>query len=132
MDVASVLKKLRLSAGHKALIVNAPEAFITMLEGFKYDTTPAQTQEGTAYAYDYVQVFASSYDELITLLQSVEGVGKHDCLFWASYPKLTGKIVSDLKRELVWQALGTINLDAVSQVAIDGTWSALRARPLGR
>ena len=132
MDAASVLKKLRLSAGHKALIVNAPEAFIDMLEGFKYDTIPMQSQEGAAYAYDYVQIFASSYDELITLLQSVEGVGKYDCLFWASYPKLTGKIVSDLKRELVWQALGTINLDAVSQVAIDGTWSALRARPLGR
>ena len=130
MDAASVLKKLRLSAGHKALIVNAPEAFIAMLEGFKYDTTPAQAQEGAAYAYDYVQVFASSYDELITLLQNVEDVGKYDCLFWASYPKLTGTIVSDLKRELVWQALGTINLDAVSQVAIDGTWSALRGRPL--
>ncbi len=127
MNAASVLKKLRLSAGHKALIINAPEAFTSMLEGFKYDTTPSQKND---YAYDYVQVFASSYDELIALLESVEGVGKYDCLFWACYPKLTGNIVSDLKRELVWQALGTINLDAVSQVAIDGTWSALRARPL--
>lgn len=126
MDTSSsVLKKLRLSAGLRVLVMNAPQEFINMLEGVTYDT---QVQKG-AYAYDYVQVFATSYDELVEFLARVKGAGKHDCLFWASYPKLTGKITSDLKRELVWKALGTIGLDAVSQVAIDGTWSALRGRP---
>ncbi len=128
-DGASVLKKLRLAKTHKILIVNAPAGFTKLLADVAYDTSYKPANKGS---YDYVQVFVASYDELVKFLKQVEGAGKHDCLFWACYPKVTGTIKSDLKRELVWQALGTIGLDAVAQVALDDTWSALRGRPFVR
>ena len=44
-------------------------------------------------------------------------------------PKGTGKIRNNIKCETVWTAFELIGLQAVSQIAIDDTWSALRGRP---
>jgi hypothetical protein len=46
---------------------------------------------------------------------------------WVAYPK-GGR--SDINRDSVWPIVGELGLRPVAQVAIDGTWSALRFRPL--
>ncbi len=124
MSAENIFKKLRLDSDKQLLIVNAPESYISLLAGFNYDTEPKA--EGI---YGFVQVFAVQQAELETLMQSVSKAGKFDCVFWACYPKGTGKIKSDIKRETVWTAFDLIGLQAVSQVAIDETWAALRGRP---
>ncbi|MEA5425931.1 hypothetical protein [Arcicella lustrica] len=125
MSAENIFKKLRLDSNKQLLIVNAPESYLSLLVGSNYDTEPKA--EGI---YDFVQVFAVQQAELETLMQSVSKAGKFDCVFWACYPKGTGKIKSDIKRETVWTAFDLIGLQAVSQVAIDETWSALRGRPV--
>jgi hypothetical protein len=46
---------------------------------------------------------------------------------WISYPK--GKALqTDLNRDIVRVTLVPLGLEVVSQVAIDETWSALRAK----
>ena len=80
--------------------------------------------------YDFIQVFGYQQDELEFLVNSVAKSGKYDCKFWACYPKGTGKIKSDIKRETVWKAFELVGLDTVTQVAIDEIWSALRGRPV--
>lgn len=124
MSAEKIFKKLRLDSDKALLIVNAPSEYGSLLEGVNYDTEPRA--EGI---YDFVQVFAIQHAELETLMKSVGKAGKFDCVFWACYPKGTGKIKSDIKRETVWTAFDLIELQAVSQVAIDETWSALRGRP---
>lgn len=124
---AAVLKKLRLNDTQKILIVNAPSGFVEMLGDLVYDTKPLKSKEGQ---YDLVQVFAVKQAELEKLCKSVEKSGKYDCLFWACYPKGTGTIKSDIKRDTVWTAFDLIGQQAVSQIAIDDTWSALRSRPI--
>ncbi len=124
MSAEKIFKKLRLDSDKALLIVNAPSEYGSLLEGVNYDTEPKA--EGI---YDFVQVFAIQQAELETLIKSVGKAGKFDCVFWACYPKGTGKIKSDIKRETVWTAFDLIELQAVSQVAIDETWSALRGRP---
>ncbi|MEA5256637.1 hypothetical protein VB264_02505 [Arcicella aquatica] len=124
MSAEKIFKKLRLDSDKALLIVNAPSEYGSLLEGVNYDTEPRA--EGI---YDFVQVFAIQQAELETLMKSVGKAGKFDCVFWACYPKGTGKIKSDIKRETVWTAFDLIELQAVSQVAIDETWSALRGRP---
>jgi hypothetical protein len=124
MKAAEVLKKLRMDDSMKSLIVNAPDAYKKMLGKMKYDVKP-----GGAGQYDFVQVFAEKQIELEKLVKEVADAGKYDCLFWACYPKGTGKIKSDIKRETVWEALLLADLRAVSQIAIDETWSAMRGRP---
>lgn len=124
MEKEAIFKKLRFDSDKKALIINAPQNYLDLLDGIIFDS------EGKADTkYDFVQVFGYQQDELENLVKSVEGFVKYDCLFWACYPKGTGKIKSNIKRETVWTALALIGLDTVTQIAIDETWSALRARP---
>jgi len=127
MQPGSIFKKLRLDKGQILLIVNAPKAYAKLLERIAYDTKPMQKKIGN---YDFVQIFATSQVELEKLSKEVVHAGKIDCIFWACYPKGSGQLKSDIKRDTVWHAFELIGLEAVSQVAIDETWSALRARPV--
>jgi hypothetical protein len=47
---------------------------------------------------------------------------------WFAYPKLSGAIRTDITRDRGWEPLGAHDLLAVTQVALDDTWSALRFR----
>jgi hypothetical protein len=125
MEKEAIFKKLRLNSEQKILILNAPTEYISILEGINFDDKPQAEN-----LYDFVQVFGYQQDELETFLKSVQKTGKYDCLFWACYPKGTGKIKSDIKRETVWKAFELVGLDTVTQIAIDETWSALRGRPV--
>ena len=126
METNAVKKKLRVPANGNMLISNAPAEFRELLNGFTYDTEPSPEKNGT---YDFVSVFGTSRAELELLTKKVAAAGKYDCVFWACYPKGTGKIKSDVKRDLVWDITEQIGLRCVTQIAIDETWSALRARP---
>ncbi|MEI6882183.1 MAG: hypothetical protein WCK82_12745, partial [Bacteroidota bacterium] len=121
-----IVKKLRLDTQGKTLLVDIPDSLLPIFDGISYDLKPLKKNVGT---YDYVHVFADNQKQLEELVKSLRQAGKYDCVFWASYPKGTGKIKSDIKRETVWKAFDLIGQEAVTQVAINDTWSALRARP---
>src|SRR6478735_1484676 len=109
MIATDIFKKLRLNKEEKLLIINAPDEYIAILEGITFDKKPLAKNKGK---YAFVQVFATTQTELENLVRSVEGCGEYDCLFWACYPKGTGKIKSDIKRETVWTAIDLIGLQA--------------------
>ena len=50
-------------------------------------------------------------------------------VLWICHPKLSAKTPSDLSREVVREAMAAHARRAVSQVAVDDTWSALRFTP---
>lgn len=50
---------------------------------------------------------------------------------WFAYPKQSGALAGDLSRDAGWEALAAADFLAVTQVAIDADWSALRFRPRG-
>ena len=125
MEKEAIFKKLKFGNSEYNLIINAPDEYLSILEGAKFDTTPVESKIGE---YDFVQIFASSQAEMETLVKNVAKAGKHDCLFWTCYPKSMGKIKYDLNRTTVWTALGLAGLRPVTQIAIDETWSALRGR----
>ena len=127
MIAENIFKKLYLTLAQKKLIVNAPGEYLDFLGDILYDTTVESKIEGV---YDFVQIFATTQTELEYLVKKYGKSGKYDCLFWACYPKGGGKIKSDIKRDTVWTAFQLVEMHAVSQVSIDETWSALRARPL--
>lgn len=124
MEASAIFKKLRLNEKGAILIVNAPAEYTAIIKDIVYDSSAEAGKK-----YDFVQVFATRQDELEKLCEQVKEAGKYDCLFWACYPKGTGKIKSDIKRETVWTALELAGIQAVTQIAIDDTWSALRGRP---
>lgn len=125
MDKESIFKKLKFGIAENNLILNAPEEYLEILKGTDFDSVYDESKIGK---YDFVQVFASSQSEMESLLKTVARAGKYDCLFWACYPKGSGKIKYDLNRDTVWPALALAGLRPVAQIAIDEKWSALRGR----
>lgn len=125
MDKEAIFKKLKFGIYDHSLVVNAPEEYLAILEGAEFDTSPDNAKAGK---YGFVQVFASSQGEMEQLIKSVAKAGKHDCMFWACYPKSVGKQKYDLNRDSVWPALALAGLRPVSQIAINEKWSALRGR----
>ena len=76
---------------------------------------------------DAVLVWAATRDALerrLDLLQQAAGRG---ALTWVAYPK-AGALGTDLKRDVVREAVAAAGLDTVRQVAIDDIWSALRLK----
>jgi hypothetical protein len=126
MNKEQLLKKLRLEPEHVVLIVNAPKEYQSLLGTLKYDTKPLKTDAGK---YDFIQLFATTQTQLEKLTAQCAKAGKYNCLFWACFPKGGGHIKSDIRRDTVWNAFEKVGLRPVSEIAIDETWSALRARP---
>jgi hypothetical protein len=125
MDKETVFKKLKFDTTESRLILNAPAEYLEILRDASFDSELLAFKAGQ---YGFVQVFASSQAEMETLILSVAKAGKHDCLFWACYPKGIGKQKYDLNRDTVWPALALAGLRPVMQIAINEKWSALRGR----
>lgn len=126
MSETNLLKKLRLSAGQKALVLNAPPGYLQSLGELPAGVTLSSQAEGT---FDFVQLFIKDRAELENFGQQAFQSVTYDGLLWVCYPKQTGKIKSDLNRDSLWKLMEPTGLSPVMQIAIDETWSALRFRP---
>ena len=78
--------------------------------------------------FDYLIVFVSSVAETQKLGARAYTLLREDGVFWICYPKLTGKIKSDITRDRGWESVLELGLAGCRQIAIDDTWSALRFR----
>jgi hypothetical protein len=117
-----VIQKLLLKPGSRALVLNPPAGY---LDQFPSDIQVEQ-QPGDG-PYDFIQVFATRSDELVSLAPKLRAATRPNGLVWISYPK--GKALpTDLNRDVVRVTLEPLGIEVVSQVAIDETWSALRAK----
>jgi hypothetical protein len=126
MSDTTVLKKLRLQAGQKALLLNAPQGYLETLGELPAGVTLATQPDGE---YDFVQLFVKDRAELERYSPAAFQAVKYDGLLWLCYPKQTGKIKSDLNRDSLWKLMQPTGFSPVMQIAIDETWSALRFRP---
>lgn len=120
-----LFKKLRLSTGMRAAIINAPGGYVDSLGLPESVTLVAAPDERT----DFVQIFIRDSAELAQHGLPVLGRLKADCVLWFCYPKLSSGVKSDLTRDAGWQALADAGWRGVASVAIDDTWSGLRFRP---
>jgi hypothetical protein len=126
MSGTSIVKKLRLAAGQKALVLNAPPDYTQSLGELPAGVAISTQAEGS---FDFVQLFVKDQAELERLGPAAFRAVKFDGLLWVCYPKQTGKIKSDLNRDILWKLMQPTGLSPVMQIAIDETWSALRFRP---
>jgi hypothetical protein len=63
--------------------------------------------------------------EAVELAARLYARGKH---LWIAYPKLSGKLKSDLSRDRGWEPIAAHDLHGVMQVSLSEDWSALRFR----
>ncbi len=113
---ATLASKLQLKPGQTLAVAHLPE-------GLKLDVPSA----GPADETDAVLVFVRRGEDLEERAAPVVEAALRDGLAWMAYPK-AGKLGTDLNRDVLRDLMLERGVDAVRQVAIDDTWSALRFR----
>jgi hypothetical protein len=126
MSKSSLVKKLRLQAGQRALVLNAPPGYAAALgevpEGVELVEIPAGK-------CDFVHLFVKDSAELDEHRPAALEAVEYDGLFWISYPKRSSKVETDLTRDVLWKLMEGTGLRPVTQVSFDAVWSAVRFRP---
>ena len=128
---SSTAKKLRLAAGQKVAIVNAPEGYIAQLGPGPADIG---TQLSPAAVYDVVQLFVNTAGELRREGPAAIRAVKPGGLLWITYPKGGAtRGVTDLpptpwwmKRDVLGEITSVSGYKPVAFIAIDDSYTALR------
>ena len=126
MTENALVKKLKLKAGQRAAIVNAPDGYVEALHPLPAGVEIAKDLDGT---FDWVQVFLKNKAELEALLPALVGALKPASTLWLTFPKGTSKIQTDLTRDKGWDALQQVDLKWITLVSVNDTWSAFAVRP---
>jgi hypothetical protein len=126
MAEKSLVQKLRLQEGQRALIANAPAGYVEGL-GQLPAGVQVEMQAAGDNLYDFVHLFVVDRAQLQRLGPMAVGAAKYDAVLWISYPKTSSGVATDLTRNVLWQLVPGYR--PVSQVAVDDVWSAMRFRP---
>lgn len=119
-------ERLNLTGQLRALIMNAPKGYRTLLGPLPPDITVNTKPSGK---YDFVHLFVNNREELARLGPDAMKAVKPMAIFWISYPKKTAKTDTDISRDEGWDVVTDAGFETVAQVAVDDVWSALRFRP---
>ena len=125
--MASIVKKLGLKSGMRAIVLGAPSGYIDTLLPLPEGVEFSQNLSGK---HEFVQFFATRKSEITQAAKRLLESTAQGALVWITYPKKTSGVESDLSREEVWAAMEGTGWRPVSQIAIDEVWSALRFRPI--
>jgi len=119
-------KKLQMKTGMCALVIAAPPGYLKRLaplpEGFSISSRPSGT-------YLFVQAFITRLAEIAKYARMFSRHAASDALVWLAYPKKTSGRDTDLSRDAIREKMSSMGWNAVSIVAIDEIWAALRFRP---
>lgn len=121
-----VARKLGMKPGMRALIMAPPGGYLELLAPLPDGLVVSSTVNGK---YPFVQVFATRLPEINKFAQRLSKYAAPNALVWISYPKKTARTNGDLGRDEIREAMSKSGWRAVSIIAIDKIWSALRFRP---
>ncbi|HUJ63042.1 MAG TPA: YdeI/OmpD-associated family protein [Kofleriaceae bacterium] len=121
--MATLAQKLHVKPGMTMCVLDAPSGCqleLGTLAGVKQVKAPKG-------AIDVLLVFVTRKAPLDKRLPALRAAMDARSALWVCYPKANG-LGTDLSRDTLRLALGEKGLTAVSQIAIDDVWSALRFR----
>jgi hypothetical protein len=124
-----VARKLGMNPGMRALIIAPPPGYLKLLTPAPDGLTVSSRADGM---YPFVQIFATRLPEIRAFARKLPKHAAPNALVWISYPKKTSKVEGELSRDVIREAMNGTGWRAVSIVAIDEIWSALRFRPAGQ
>lgn len=125
-------RKLGVKPGHRVLVLGAPDGF-TLGELPDGATVTGLAPGGAAPAgaerVPVVLAFVRDSAAVEASVPVASAAVADRGLLWFAYPKGGRKAGTDLGRDVLWRQLGEHGLTGVHLVAVDDTWSAMRARP---
>ncbi len=116
-----LLAKMRIKDAMSGFVSGRPQP----ISGFA--GIPDGPKTGTSY--DFGVLFVGSSADLAARWPAFERALTGGKAMWICYPKTSSKVVTDLSRDRGWELVAQAGYEAVSQVAVDTTWSAMRFRP---
>jgi hypothetical protein len=122
MGTMEVADKLQIKPGQRLALLNIPDG-VDLELGADVELTA-----DSEFA-DAVILFVANRADLQRRSTPLIAAARLDKLSWVAYPK-AGQLGTDLNRDALNDAFKERGVQAVRQVAINATWSALRLRPV--
>lgn len=121
---STVVQKLKIKEGNIILALNAPEEYKKSL-----NTLPAGAEIiDRGKKANQVHWFVKNKGQIEKELKKMLPLIKGDTICWIFYPKGTSKIQTDLSRDSLWSIMQDQNVQMLSLISFDDTWSAFGMR----
>jgi hypothetical protein len=114
-------KKLGIKAGFKTSLINAPEYYCEL-----FIDMPGNLLFDEAGKKDFIHFFVKSKDEYLSQLPLLKQQLKADGMLWASWPKKSSKVITDITEDIIRNYAIQIGLVDIKVCAIDEIWSGLK------
>ncbi len=122
MAQKEIAQKLRIRTGNHIAVLHAPAAYEKLIGRLPPGVAVSTRLEGI---YDLIHTFYTRKKDLTVQVEDLKAALADRGILWISYPK--GRHGgTDLNRDILRDFLEERGLEAVAQVSIDETWSALR------
>ena len=125
MAESALAKKMKLKAGTRAAVINAPAGYLKSIGPIPAGVELSETLSGRS---GWIQAFVRTRAELARIVPACVEALADDGLLWISFPKGTSGIQTDLTRDEGWDSLADAGLKWVMLVSVDATWSAFGLR----
>jgi len=123
MSEKSLADKMFVKKASRIAVLNAKNRAPRLLAAL-----PEALLVGGSEAADFVLMFASSQQELEDVLPLAKMRLAPKGALWVAYIKGTSRNASDVHRDTIRSFAATLGLTAVSLIAVDDDWSALRLK----
>jgi hypothetical protein len=125
----SLIKKLGIKPKQRLFILNAPEGYSEQIGTLLPVEVELLTTPTSAGNFDVVLLFVRNKTEVEKDTPIAIAMLKPGGRLWLSYPKQSSKVPTDINRDILWRVFPNSEWRPVTQISIDGIWSALRFRP---
>lgn len=120
----AISQKLRISEGMSLLTIDAPSSFKKNL-----GELPAGVKiSDSAKTFDQVHWFVKDKSAMEKGMKKVLPLVKNDVVCWIYYPKGSSGIQTDLNRDRGWEELLKHDMQWISLISFDETWSTFGMR----
>lgn len=117
-------QKLKIRDGNVILTIHAPADYKKSLGTLPANTTITDSGKDA----DQIHWFVKNKAELEKELREFMALLKDQVICWMFFPKGTSGIQTDLNRDVAWAALQTNNVQMITLISFDETWSAFGIR----
>jgi tRNA A37 threonylcarbamoyladenosine biosynthesis protein TsaE len=128
MSDKTIPQKLFLKAGQTFLLLDPPEGYLVLLGDLPAGVTLLTGLAGPSGPVDVIQCFITTRAALDDLAPRLKAALKPKGILWLTYPKATGRLKTDLNRDILREIVIGFGLETVALFSVDETWSAMRLK----
>jgi hypothetical protein len=115
-------KKLGIKSGFNISLINAPAYYFDLFTDLPADLVI----NDLSGKKDFIHFFIKQKDEYISQLPVLKQQLKPEGMIWASWPKKSSKIITDITETIIRNYAIQIGLVDIKVCAVDEIWSGLK------